>query len=318
MVTRRASQGLHGVPHVGCRRCSVSFLCYMPPQEHLLRTPRRQHQRPQKHQPPTSDNDSRNTPYSSARVNSRPPAPPPPLPAADDDEDEDFGWGEDDQDEDNNNNNNSPDLFPSRPPPASPSAQDPSPPPSPRAGDPRPPAGGALGAMRPEQERAAAADDEAVSPPVGGSAVGGVKSLASSAAMAEIARLNAALRESEAGRASLAAAAEEGRVSSPGSIGHGVKGEGDGEIGELRRERDAAVAEVRRCGLAPLPVGGVHLWVCLGCVLVILLCSFFVYVPLLQLPPVFSLRFFGCCYLPTSAVQRPKQINHVPNPAAKS
>ncbi|CAM9834924.1 unnamed protein product [Scytosiphon promiscuus] len=170
----------------------------------------------------------------------------------DDDDDEDFGWGEDDQEDEDNHtgnsngdgNNDGPDLPPSRSPPAA-SSTAPSPPPSPRGSDgPTPPAGGAMGAMPPSQGRAAAGEPAPLPAPRG-PAASGVKSLASSAAMAEIARLTAALRESESERASLAAAAAGKGSSLPASRDGGEGGGGgSGGVVELERQRDAAIAQV--------------------------------------------------------------------------
>lgn len=67
---------------------------------------------------------------------------------------------------------------------------------------------------------------------------GGVKTLASAAAMAEISRLTAALRASEAERAALAGAGGAG-----GS--RDTAKSDDGEVEDLTRQRDAAAAEVR-------------------------------------------------------------------------
>lgn len=169
------------------------------------------------------------------------------IASADEDEDEeDFGWGEEDQEDDNDNDNgdysgndHGGSIFPPRSSSAAAPVTKPSLPSSPRGG-PVGPAGGALEAMRPEP--AAEADDDArVGPPleaaVAKAVAGGVKTLASAAALAEISRLTAALRECEAERDCLA-------DGGAGGSGGRIKSDGDKKTEEVRRGAKARVRDV--------------------------------------------------------------------------
>lgn len=195
------------------------------------------------------------------------PHPPPPTPDEGEDEEE-FGWGEDDQEEDNGDGDGhgdgaghgeGPPLARSQPAsaPAAAERRHSPPPPPPQDG----PAGGALGAMLPAASEVTGEGQAAAA--AAGS--GGVRTLASVAAMAEISRLTAALRASEAERALLVGAGSGARG---GSRDDAARGDGDGggggdshaaadlgKIGDLARERDAAAAEVRRTNKC-LAVGG--------------------------------------------------------------